>query len=622
MTPPASRGLLGGLFRVTAAGLSAGAALVSILSYTGMRAQAVRGAEAPPASAERAHRLALAPTADTATSVGDTLPLAALVTDNRGAALLGVAPAWSTADPAVAEVDQTGSVVSRGPGATVVIVRVGKLEARARIVVAPRPAAIRAADTLLRVPEGERVRAGAEVLDARGHPIAVAAVRWSAGDASVALVDSLGDVTGVSPGRGAVTATLGELRADLAVAVAAIPASITVLEGEDQRAPAGRALPAPVTAQVVSRTGRPIPGVAATFLPRAAGAVALPATDTSDERGVVRAVWTLDPTPGRQQLAIAVEGVAVTPVVTAEADPVPGNTRTSLAAEPGTAVAGDSLAEPVVIRVTDSAGLALADLPVAWSAGDGGRLTPLGPRTDSLGEARAVWRLGPRAGRQRARAQVGNARTLPALGLTALAMAGPAESLVVRSGDRQKAPAGAALPRPVVVRALDRLGNPVPGAPVRWGDTTVVADSSGLARLAWKLGTAVGTQRRRVTLERGKLGVEVAAVATAGPPARVTFAAAPASAAAGVPLADALTLLVADSGGNPVAGRRVRVSATSGTLRPASAVTDSAGRARVRWTPGAKVGSATLTARVDQTRVEARRTVTLTARRAARTASR
>src|SRR5687768_4823710 len=98
MTPPVSR--VGGIMRVTAATLSAGAALVSILSYTGMRAEAARGASGP--SPERAHRLSLTPTADTATAIDDTLPLAALITDDRGSALLGIAPAWSSADPAVA----------------------------------------------------------------------------------------------------------------------------------------------------------------------------------------------------------------------------------------------------------------------------------------------------------------------------------------------------------------------------------------------------------------------------------------------------------------------------------------------------------------------------------------
>src|SRR4030095_9679197 len=88
---------------------------------------------------------------------------------------------------------------------------------------------------------------------------------------------------------------------------------------------------------------------------------------------------------------------------------------------------GDTLPEPVVVRVTDSLGRALADLPVAWSSLDGGAISAQAMRTDSLGEARATWKLGTKAGRQRARVQVGNARTMPPGGLMRVrdAPAGP-----------------------------------------------------------------------------------------------------------------------------------------------------------------------------------------------------
>lgn len=523
----------GGLFRVAAATLSAGAALVSILNYTTARAVLTRAEEAP-AEPDRVHRLSLVPAADTATALGDSLPLAAMITDDRGTALLGISPVWTSADPAVAEVDQAGTVVSRGPGVTAVIVRVGRLEARARIAVDPRPAGLRTGDTLLRVPEGERILALAEATDARGHPIPSVPVHWRAADPAVASVDSLGDVYGATPGRSTVTASAGELRADVAVEVVPVPASITVLGGEDQHAAAGRPLGTPVTAQIVSRTGRPIPGVVAAFQVRGPGGAAEPAVDTADARGVVSAVWTLDVVPGRQQLAVAVEGLAVSPVVSAEADPVPANTRVALGAELPPAVAGDSLAEPVVVRVTDSAGVALADLPVRWSTPDGGDLVPLGARTDSLGEARARWRLGPKAGRQRIRAQVGDPRTLPAFTAMTVAHPGRAESLVVRGGDGQSGKAGGMLKRPVVVRALDRSGNPVPGASIaatplagRLADSVIRTDSSGQARLVWTLGPAAGVQRLSIALTDGGGGLQVTARAAAPPPAKAAAATAP-----------------------------------------------------------------------------------------------
>lgn len=623
---PAGGAWVGGLIRAVAAGLSAGAALVSILNYTGTRGEARRGAGAALSPSDRAHRLTLAPATDTARSLGDTIQLAAVVTDLRGAALLGVTPRWSSADPGIVEVDQAGTAVARAAGMTVVMARVGRLESRARIAVVPRPAAIRAADTLLWVREGERVRPGMEVADARGFPVAGVAVHWAVGDFAVAAVDSSGEVSGVSPGRTRLTAMAGELRAELWVEVVPVPASITVLDGEDQRAPAGRPLGRPVTAQVVSRTGRPVAGAVVAFRPRSLPPEAA-LVDTADERGIVSTVWTLDALPGRQQLVIAVEGVEVAPVVSAEADPVPANTRVAVVEELPPGTAGDSLAAPAAIRVTDSTGLVLADLPVSWRTPDGGQLTALGARTDSIGEARALWRLGPRAGRQRLLAQVGNPRTMPPLTVSTTALAGAADSVVLRSGGAQRGVVGRRLARPIVVRALDRWGNPVAGARIhtlsedRTSDT-LTTDSLGQARVVWKLGGKAGEQRLRVALEGSSRRVEVTARAAAGPPSRLAFAAVPASAPAGRALGEPLTLELTDAQGNPVPGRRIAVAATRGTVEPKRPVTDSAGRARVRWTPAGTPGPVVLSASAERSEVRAKRTVEVVARRPVRVTTR
>ena len=448
---------VGGTFKLGAGALSAGAALVSILSYT--------SAYSPLAT--QAHRLTVTPVRDTATSIGDTIQLAAIATDSRGAVLTGVTPSWTSADPQVARVDQAGTVVSRGPGMTAIIVRVGEREARARIAVVQRGAALSLTDSVLRVPEGERGQPTLRVDDARGHPIRGATVHWEAGDAAVATVDSAGDVIGVSPGRSSLTATYDQLRATLPVEVVPVPASITVVAGEDQRAAAGKPLAAPVSAQVVSRTGRPVAGVPVALVLRSGQGAVQPEVDTSDTRGMVQATWTLGGVPGRQQLALQVEGVSVTPVLTAEAEPVAANTRIALAGDTLSAQVGDSIHDPVVIRVVDSMGLALADVPVAWSTPDGGTVTGLGTRTDSIGEARAQWVLGPKAGRQRVRAQIGNPRFVPPFTAHATARAGAAVSVAIRSGDRQSGTVGKALAQPIVVRALDRHGNAVPGASIR-----------------------------------------------------------------------------------------------------------------------------------------------------------
>jgi hypothetical protein len=573
-----------------AATLSGGAALASILSYTSSAGIPVPGAAA--VALMRAHSVTVGPALDTAFAIGDTIQLAAVVTDSSGTAVMGAAPSWTSGDPSIAQVSQAGRVVAQGAGATAVVVRVGQLEARARIVVSQRAASLALDDTLLLVPESGRAPLNAHVVDARGNPIVGADVAWSAPDPTIAIVEGA-DVVGVTPGRTALTAMAGQLQLVLPVEVVPVPSSITILAGEGQRGPAGRSLPVPVSAQIVSRTGRPMPGVPASFHSAAAGAAAEPAADTSDARGMVRTTWRLGEVPGRQQLTIAVDGVSVAPTLAAEADPVPANAKTELLTRNHAGEVGDTLREPVVVRVTDSLGRALADVPVAWSALDGGALTPLAARTDSLGEARATWRLGPRAGSQRVRIQVGNARTMPAFTATATASTGPAASVALRSGDRQLGSVAAALKLPLVLRTLDRHGNPVPGAAVRLepaagklADSTVVTDSTGQVKVLWTLGRSAGLQRIAIRLAGDTAETEATALARPGKPAKLAFLSPPETAKSGRPLPKPLVVQVTDLYGNPLGGQTVVFKPSSGSVTPARGLTDADGRAKVRWTLG------------------------------------
>ena len=326
----------------------------------------------------------------------------------------------------------------------------------------------------------------------------------------------------------------------------------------------------------------------------------------------MRTVWTLGEVPGRQHLAIATEGVSVLPVLTAEADPVPAHTRVTLVSGDLAGPVGDTLSQPVVVRVTDSAGAALADLPAAWSSPDGGSVAALGSRTDSLGEARARWKLGPKAGRQRIQVAIGNARTMPIFMAGGTGQPGPAASIRVRAGDGQVGMAGALLPKPVVVLAVDRLGNPVPDARLavvpKSGsvpDSAVRTDSTGQARFRWTLGRAAGQQRMAVGLEGARSGLDLTARARSRDAARLEFLPFHASLGSGRSLQKSLLVAVTDEFGNPVAGRTVRFRSASGSVAPARAVTDAQGQARVRWTPARPSGKRTLIAEVPGTEARA-----------------
>ncbi|HEX2220096.1 MAG TPA: Ig-like domain-containing protein [Gemmatimonadales bacterium] len=615
MSTPPQRWTIG-LARAIAATLSGGAALVSILSYTSSAGIRVPGGLMPPL-ASRAHSVTIGPSADTAEAIGDTLQLAAVVTDSAGAVLAGVAPIWISGDPSIASVSPSGAVAMRGTGVTVITARVGAAEGRSRIVVRQRPAALELDDTLVRVPEGERVPLTARVLDARGNPIVGADVTWAAPDPAIARIENT-DIVGQSPGRTSLVAMAGQLQSVLPVEVVPFPGSITVLGGDGQHGPAGQPLPRPVTAQIVSRGGRPMAGAVATFGSTAHGAQAEPAVDTSDARGMVQTTWRLGDTPGRQQLSIAVDGVGAAPSLGAEADPVPANTRVEVVTGEAAGEAGDTLPEPVLVRVTDSLGRALADLPVGWTALDGGALAAQVARTDSLGEARALWMLGPKAGRQRARVQVGDARTMPPVTAVAAARPGTAASVRLVAGDRQIGSVGQALEASIAVRAVDRHGNPVPDASLRVrplegrvAESIVVTDAAGRAKIAWTLGKAAGLQRLAVRLDGDTAEVEVTALARPGKAAGLAFVSPPKSGASGRPLAKPLVVQVTDAYGNPLAGRTVQFKATSGSVTPSRGLTDDDGRTSVRWTLGPKSRRPELTGTVTGTRITG--TLTLSA---------
>jgi type IV secretory pathway protease TraF len=175
----------------------------------------------------------------------------------------------------------------------------------------------------------------------------------------------------------------------------------------------------------------------------------------------------------------------------------------------------------VQVRVTDTLGVALASVRVAWSALDGG-IVAGSALTDSAGTATARWTLGRRAGGQRLLLHVGDPRLIPATTVRATAEARAPHVLLLRAGDKQSATAGKALAKPIVVQVLDSLGNPVEGASLRTvaaagtaHDTVVTTDATGRATMRWTLGSKTGAQRLDVRLSGTKARLAVSATARA-----------------------------------------------------------------------------------------------------------
>lgn len=594
--------------KLVAVGASSGAALVSI--FTALYSYGAIGHAESHQSIGNigAAWVGLRPAIDTATAFGDTVHFAATVTDRNGSVLVGARPTWTTGDPNVATILQDGSVIARGPGRTMVSVVVGKLVAHSSVVVRQRVANVdvgrASGDSTIVLSEGAQLQLRARAMDARGYPIAGLETSWHIDDSTVAALDSTGLLTGRSSGRTSIGARIEGVADRTSVSVVTPASAISLVAGINQRALAGKTLSQALVVRATNRHNAPAAGKRVTFrLAEGQGSVD-PASAVTDADGRARATWTLGADPGRQTLFATVENVDSALAILAEADPIASNTRVTSLVEGLSGQAGELLADSVAVRITDSTGRALPDVPVRWTPVDGGSVEVASARTDSLGVASARWTLARKTGTQRLRAQVGVGPGLgiPPVTLNAMALAGAPASVVASAGDNQRAQAGAELRKALVFRVLDATGSGVAAAALTLSpsggilsDTALTADSLGVARTRWTMGHSAGDYSLAVHVDGVKELLKVVAHATPAAAANLAFDDVPGDKHSRDSAKNKrLYALVTDVYGNPVADARVNFSVKSGTVSPTRAISDAKGRAALNWKLGSKAGEQTL----------------------------
>ncbi|HCU11781.1 MAG TPA: hypothetical protein DGB72_06635 [Gemmatimonadetes bacterium] len=594
--------------KVVAVAASSGAALVSII--TALVSYGVIGQAESHQSIGNigAAWVGLRPAIDTATAFGDTVHFAATITDRNGSILIGARPTWTTGDPSVATILQDGSVIARGPGRTMVSVVVGKLVAHSTVVVHQHVANVdvgrASGDSVIVLPEGAQLQLRARAMDARGYPIAGLEPSWHIDDSTIAGLDSTGLLTARSAGRTMIGARVEGVADRTSVSVVTPASAISLVAGINQRAVAGKTLPQALVVRATNRHNGPAASKRVTFrLAEGEGSID-PATAVTDADGRARVTWTLGADPGRQTLFATVENVDSALAILAEADPVASNTRVTALVERLSGQAGQELADSVAVRITDSTGRALPDVPVRWTPVDGGSVEVASARTDSLGVASARWTLAKKTGTQRLRAQVGVGPGLgiPPVTLSALALAGAPASIVASAGDNQRAPAGAELRKGLVFKVLDENGSGVAEAALTLSpsggilsDTVLTTDSLGVARARWTMGHSAGDYSLAVHVDGVKELLKVVAHATPATAANLAFDDVPGDKRSRASAkAKRLYALVTDVYGNPVPDAKVNFSVKSGTVTPARAVSDAKGRAALTWKLGSKAGEQTL----------------------------
>jgi hypothetical protein len=195
------------------------------------------------------------------------------------------------------------------------------------------------------------------------------------------------------------------------------------------------------------------------------------------------------------------------------------------------AVAGAPVADSLVVRVVDTAGLGVSGQEVAWTVSlGGGEVDPPTSTTDADGFARTRWTLGPNVGANAVRSSVagGGFVTFSAIGTEPPVAADPVRVEPVE-GNGQSAAAGSLVTVPPAVKVTDAEGAPVAGVGVSFvvtrggggvdgGEATTGSD--GVARVAgWRLGPSPGPntlEARAGSLEGSPVVFTAAGTAGAG----------------------------------------------------------------------------------------------------------
>jgi adhesin/invasin len=150
-----------------------------------------------------------------------------------------------------------------------------------------------------------------------------------------------------------------------------------------------------------------------------------------------------------------------------------------------TGTAGQVLANPIVVHVTDQNSNALAGVSVAWAVvGAGGSVSSASSLTDAAGDATVNWTLGTAVGLDSLTASIVTGATVT---ITATSTA-TGTTLAKISGDNQVVLEGQAS-APMVVKVSNANGNAISGAAIAWSvvgggtlsATATATDANGLS---------------------------------------------------------------------------------------------------------------------------------------------
>ena len=361
---------------------------------------------------------------------------------------------------------------------------------------------------------------------------------------------------------------------DITLPSAGAPAEIIKLGGDGQNGSAGAPLGEPLTVRVVDRSGDPIERMRVAFsLEDQSDGASITPEVTTDPDGRASAQWVLGSTVGTQVVTARVVGRDnLEAVFQAEAGPAQAAKLEYVSGDDQTTAVGSGVPNPLVVRITDPFGNAVAGVEVQWEA-ESGSVDPGTSVTGPTGEAEASWVLGSSTGIHTVRAFSGSLEGSPVT-FTATAVPGTASRLVLVSGNNQSAGPGQELADPLVVRLVDAEGNGVPNRAVSWvvgvgggsvSSATSNTDGNGEAQIRWTLGPGTGLNTLNAVVSGVGVGV-VGFQATAtsgggggGSPSQLRFLVQPSDAEEDQHIEPAVQVEILDQNGNRVTDAELEI---------------------------------------------------------------
>ena len=495
---------------------------------------------------------------------GGTLLLEAAARSATGKVLRKKVIAWTSSNPQVATVNQSGQVSALARGYVTITATADSISGSATVNVAPQAvASVRAAAPDSSLSVGQAVQASATALDASGAPIAGLPVGWQASNPAIATVTSKGLITGIAAGSTVISAIIGGQVGSVPVTVAGGTASSVTISPSNPSVTVGGT--AQLLGDVRDQNGVKLPGLLVTWTSSNPAVATISSTGVLS--GVAQGTATITAKSGLLQ-ASTTASVAATAVGSISVSP----TTASIAA-------GDSI-RLVATTKTSEAGAVLAGRVVTWTSS-----APQVATVDATGEVTGV-SAGSATITATSEGKSASATvtvTAPATVVASVVVTLNASSL--QTGQTTQAAA--------VVR--DGQGNAIAGASVTWSSSNPAVATVNQTGLITAVGAGSVSIRAVSGGVLGAAGLTVAAPAPA-PAASVTVTLSPTSVSAGQ--VSQASVVLRDASGNVLTGRTIGYSSSNPAVATVSAggtVTGVAsGTATITATSEGKSGSAAL----------------------------